>query len=84
MNSNGSGKRNLTPQSEGDDYSPSFSADGMQVVYLHKGSITVKRVDGSGRRDLGVHGREPQFSPGGRFIVFYRLIKDFDYDVFTC
>ena len=83
MNSNGSGKRNLTPQSKGDDYSPSFSADGMQVVYVHKGGITVKRVDGTGRRDLGVHGREPQFSPGGRYIVFYRLIKDFDYDVFV-
>ncbi len=83
MSSNGSGKRNLTSQSKGDDYSPSFSADGMQVVYVHEGSITVKRVDGTGRRDLGVHGREPQFSPGGRYIVFYRLIKDFDYDVFV-
>ena len=30
-----------------------------------------------------MHGREPQFSPAGRFIVFYRLIKDFDYDVFV-
>ena len=77
MSSNWSGKPKLTSQSKGDDYSPSFSADGMQVVYVHEVGLRSSGWTATGR-DLGVHGREPQFLPGGRYIVFYRLIKYFD------
>jgi TolB protein len=75
MRRDGSRKKNLTPQSEGSDGSPAFSADGRTVVYLHNGLITVKRADGSRRRLFNVRGQSPTFSPNGRHILFARERK---------
>lgn len=72
MKSDGTRKKNLTPASVGSDGSPAFSADGRKVVYLHNGLITVKSVDGTGRKKLNVHGRDPAFSPNGKHILFAR------------
>jgi Tol biopolymer transport system component len=72
MKSDGTRKRNLTPASIGSDASPAFSADGRKIVYLHNGLITIKRVDGKGRKKLNVRGRDPAFSPNGSHILFAR------------
>jgi dipeptidyl aminopeptidase/acylaminoacyl peptidase len=66
------------------DHSPSYSADGRLIVFVHDdplartSSIWVTRNDGSERREVttdGLGGASPSFFPGGRAIVFVRRVE---------
>jgi Tol biopolymer transport system component len=77
MRANGSHQRPLIHTSAA-EVAPSFSPSGKRVVFASIGSgrngIYTTRVDGSRVRKVvaGRFTRDPQFSPGGRQIVFER------------
>lgn len=65
------------------DHSPSYSADGRLIVFVHddhltgKSSIYAMRNDGSERKEVtldGLGGASPSFFPGGEAIVFSRRV----------
>lgn len=66
------------------DHSPSYSADGRLIVFVHddfaagKSSIYVMRNDGSEKREVtkdGLGGANPAFFPSGQAIVFVRRVE---------
>lgn len=66
------------------DHSPSYSADGRLIVFVHddeltrKSSVYVIGSDGTDRREVtldGLGGASPSFFPGGGAIVFVRRIE---------
>ena len=66
------------------DHSPSYSADGRLIVFVHddeasqRSSIFVMRSDGSERKEVtlgGLGGGSPAFFPSGRAIVFSRSVE---------
>lgn len=66
------------------DHSPSYSADGRLIVFVHddeitrKSSIYTMRNDGSERKEVtldGLGGASPSFFPGGQAIVFTRRVE---------
>jgi Tol biopolymer transport system component len=65
------------------DHSPSYSADGRLIVFVHDdarartNSIYVMRNDGSERREVtvdGLGGSNPHFFPSGEVIAFARRV----------
>jgi Tol biopolymer transport system component len=66
------------------DHSPSYSADGRLIVFVHddertrKSSVYVMRNDGSERKEVtldGLGGAAPSFFPRGQAIVFVRRVE---------
>jgi Tol biopolymer transport system component len=63
------------------DHSPSYSADGRQIVFVHDdeaartSSIWVMRNDGGERKEVTLDGAAPAFFPGGQAIVFVRRVE---------
>jgi Tol biopolymer transport system component len=66
------------------DHSPSYSADGRLIAFVHddrlagKSSIYVMRNDGSERKEVttdGLGGGDPAFFPSGQAIVFVRRVE---------
>ncbi len=74
MNSDGSGKRRLTRTEV--NYGVAFAPSGKkliwtQVVGVHT-YIKVMKFDGTDKRNLGVEGLNPAYSPDGQWIAFDR------------
>jgi Tol biopolymer transport system component/serine/threonine protein kinase len=77
INADGTGKKVLDVANGANNYWPSFSPDGRQIVFFSNrngdGKIFVINVDGSGLRQLTPDGSDdvyPAWSPDGRQIVF--------------
>ena len=83
MNSDGSGRNNVTPEADSHDYSPSFSPDGNKIGYFRdpkmgstEPDIYMVNVDGSNKVNITNNGGgdyNPSFSPDGARIVFESL-----------
>lgn len=74
MNADGSNQRQLTNSSDYDD-EPDLSTDGQWIAYESKASdntwrIVVMRSDGSSARVLVEGGRQPAWSPDGRYLAY--------------
>lgn len=74
MNADGSNQRRLTNSSDYDD-EPDLSRDGEWIVYESKTGqaswrLKMIRVDGSNERTLWEGGRQPAWSPDGRYVAY--------------
>lgn len=59
---------------EGDCHSPAFSADGAQLAWRcegGEGALFADAVQGSAPRKLAVGGRDPRYSPDGRYLAWW-------------
>jgi Tol biopolymer transport system component len=76
INPDGTGLQQIT-KNDTDEDSPAVSPDGTQIVFEGLGlqgnnkGIWRMNFDGSGRRRIG-YGSEPDWSPNGRWITYYR------------
>jgi Tol biopolymer transport system component len=78
MNADGSGKVNLTHTPNVNEHYPQVSPDGTRVCFnVDEGegrdavrSLWVMNIDGSGRRKIADHAREPFWSPDGKVIGY--------------
>jgi WD40-like Beta Propeller Repeat len=79
----GSSRVDLTTAGDGFEYSPSYSADGERIAFIHTepgnsdGQVWVMNADGSAQTQLTAGTEDaadlsPEFSPDGRQIVFDR------------
>ncbi len=81
---NGENRIRLT-NSWKDDYSPHFSPDGLQIVYVSGNETHVMNVNGNHRKELSysyANDASPQFTPDGSQIVFVSQRDGNNVDIF--
>ena len=73
VNRDGSGLRQLTPETAGYSYDdgPAWSPDGTRLLFSRDGVLFVINADGTGLTSLGVNGRYPAWSPDGTRIAYH-------------
>jgi uncharacterized repeat protein (TIGR01451 family) len=59
-----------TDQSSG--FSPAFSPDGATIAFTRSDVIWLMNADGTNQRSTGITGGQPQWSPDGSKLVFWR------------
>jgi hypothetical protein len=74
MNSDGSGKAQLTPDDGRQDYDPAWSPDGSKLAFASDQEIVVIAADGTGRVTLAPVGQGPSWSPDGTKLAFSTLV----------
>lgn len=68
----GSSSKQLT-KNGGDDSSPSYSADGTKIVWIHNGAVWKMHSDGTSKKQLtNSPSRGPSWSPGGNRIIYIK------------
>lgn len=77
VNRDGSGLRQLTPETTGYTYDdgPSWSPDGTRLVFSRDGGLFVINADGTGLTSLGVNGMYPAWSPDGSQIAYHTFVN---------
>jgi len=74
VNRDGTGLRQVTPEVATTEYafddSPSWSPDGMQLVFSRSGVMFLINADGTGLISTGVQGEQPSWSPDGTEIAY--------------
>ena len=74
VTSTGRGRRRLEP-SEQDTRQPLPSPNGSRIAYTVDGLIVTARLDGRGRRRVGV-GEDPSWAPDSLRLAFSRLVEE--------
>ena len=78
MNADGTGGKNLTNAPDADDLYPHASPDGTKVCFVadegagkeRARSVYVMNIDGTGRKLVARHGREPCWGPDSKKIAY--------------
>lgn len=80
INADGTGKRNLTNTKNIHEMYPKVSPDGKKFAFVadtgegreRKRNLYMTGIDGKGKTLISEHGRQPCWSPDGRFIAFVK------------
>jgi TolB protein len=78
MRADGGPARQLTRGPDG-EYDPAWAPDGRRIVfarYEDPPELQTVRVDGRGRRALGLDGEDPDWSPDGNRLVFTHVFYE--------
>lgn len=78
INADGSGKKNITDTKKINELYPKVSPDGNKFAFVidtgegrnRKRDLYLMNLDGSGKKMVSEHGRQPCWSPDGRYIAF--------------
>jgi len=78
INADGTGKKNITGTKNIHEMYPKVSPDGKKFVCVidtgegrnRKRDLYLMNIDGSGKKMISDHGRQPCWSPDGRYIAF--------------
>jgi Tol biopolymer transport system component len=77
MRADGSHLRRLTRGPSADDVTPAWSPDGRTIMFSYGASDPPKletiSADGTGRRDTGQTGTDPDWAPSGRELAFLHV-----------
>ncbi len=80
INPDGTGKRNITNTKNIHELYPKVSPDGKKFVFVsdkgdgreRKRDLYMMNLDGSGKKLISEHGRQPCWSPDGRYIAYVK------------